>query len=72
MFFASRMQIAELSISERLPAVSWNNEFAKCGFMLSYGPDVKLLAERAAIYVDKILKGTKPADLSLNNQQSSN
>jgi ABC-type uncharacterized transport system substrate-binding protein len=65
MFFGSRKQIAELAIAERLPAVSWNNEFAKSDFMLSYGPDVNLLAQRAAIYVDKILKGTKPADLPI-------
>jgi putative ABC transport system substrate-binding protein len=64
-FFGSRKQIAELAIAERLPAVSWNNEFAKSGFMLSYGPDIDLLAQRAAIYVDKILKGGKPADLPL-------
>jgi putative tryptophan/tyrosine transport system substrate-binding protein len=65
MFFGSRKQIAELAIAGRLAAVSWNNEFAKSGFMLSYGPDVDLLAQRAAIYVDKILKGDKPADLPL-------
>jgi putative ABC transport system substrate-binding protein len=63
MFFGSRKQIAELAIAARLPAVSSNNALAKSGFILSYGPDIDLLAERAAIYVDKILKGVKPADL---------
>jgi len=65
MFFGSRKQIAELAIAEHLPAVFWNNEFAKSGILLSYGPDIDLLAQRAAIYVDKILKGGKPADLPL-------
>ena len=63
MFFGSRKQIAELAIAERIPAVSSNNAFTMSGFMLSYGPDIDLLAQRAAIYVDKILKGSKPADL---------
>ena len=65
MFFGSRKQIAELAIAEKLPAVSWNDEYANSGFLLSYGPDVNLLAERAATYVDKILKGAKPADLPI-------
>jgi putative ABC transport system substrate-binding protein len=65
MFFGNRKQIAELAIAERLPAVSWTDEYAKSGFMLTYGPDVYVLSRRAAIYVDKILKGVKPADLPL-------
>jgi putative ABC transport system substrate-binding protein len=65
MFFGSRKQIAELAIAGRLPAVSWSDEYAKSGFMLTYGPDVYVLARRAAVYVDKILKGVKPADLPL-------
>ncbi len=65
MFFGNRKQIAELAIAKRLPAVSWSNEFAKSGFMMSYGPDVYELAQRAATYVDKILKGTKPSDLPI-------
>ena len=63
MFFGSRKQIADFAIAERIPAVSSNNAFTKSGFVLSYGPDIDLLAQRAAIYVDKILKGGKPADL---------
>src|ERR1700761_8453934 len=65
MFFGSRKQIADLAIAERLPAVSWNDEYANSGFLLSYGPDVNLLADRAAPFVDKILKGAKPADLPI-------
>ena len=47
----------------QLPAIYWDRGFAEAGGLMSYGPDVRALMQRAAYYVDRILKGTKPADL---------
>jgi putative ABC transport system substrate-binding protein len=56
-------RIAELAVRNRLPAVSDGAGFAEDGGLVFYGPDLKPTSRRAAIYVDKILKGAKPADL---------
>jgi len=56
-------RIADLAVQNRLPAVSDLGTFADAGGLISYGPDVVVLYRRAATYVDKILKGTKPAYL---------
>jgi putative ABC transport system substrate-binding protein len=56
-------RIAGLAARSRLPSVSDLAQFANEGGLMSYGPDVLHPTRRAAIYVDKILKGTKPADL---------
>jgi putative ABC transport system substrate-binding protein len=55
--------VAELALKHRLPAASMETGFAEAGGLLSYGPNVPDSHRRAAIYVDKILKGAKPADL---------
>jgi ABC-type uncharacterized transport system substrate-binding protein len=56
-------QIADLAISYRLPTVHPTREFVEAGGLLAYGPSLFALGERGAWYVDRILKGTKPADL---------
>ena len=56
-------RIAELAARNRLPAISDVNQFVEEGGLMVYGPDRVALFRRAAIYVDKILKGTKPAEL---------
>ena len=58
-----RTRILDLAAKHRLPAASQYREFAEAGGLLSYGADLPDLFRRAAIYVDKVLKGTKPADL---------
>ena len=56
-------QIAQFALKSRLPAIYYAAEFAEQGGLLSYAPNFADLSRRAATYVDKILKGAKPADL---------
>jgi putative ABC transport system substrate-binding protein len=62
-FFAERKRIVELAVKYRFPAIYPQNEFVEVGGLMSYGTDYNDLYRRAAHYVDKILKGAKPADL---------
>jgi putative ABC transport system substrate-binding protein len=62
-FFAERKRIVELAGKYRLPAIYFQKEFVDEGGLMSYGVDFDDLYRRAAVYVDKILKGAKPADL---------
>jgi len=62
-FFAERKRIVELAVKYRLPAIYFQKEFVDEGGLMSYGADSTDLYRRAAVYVDKILKGTKPGDL---------
>ena len=61
-FFAERKRIVELADKYRLPAIYPLKEFVEAGGLMSYGPDGIDLHRRAAVYVDKILRGAKPAD----------
>jgi putative tryptophan/tyrosine transport system substrate-binding protein len=61
--FSYRGQIAEMALRNRLPAASLQREFADAGFLLTYGADIRDLYRRSAAFVDKILKGAKPAEL---------
>jgi putative ABC transport system substrate-binding protein len=56
-------RIAELALQSRLPTTALRREFALAGGLVGYGPNVPGLYRRAAYYVDRILKGTRPADL---------
>jgi ABC-type uncharacterized transport system substrate-binding protein len=62
-FFAERKRIVELAVKYRLPAIYPEKEYVDEGGLMSYGADSTDLYRRAAVYVDKILKGAKPADL---------
>jgi ABC-type uncharacterized transport system substrate-binding protein len=62
-FFAERKRIVELAGKYRLPAIYPQNEFVEAGGLMSYGEDSTDQFRRAAVYVDKILKGAKPGDL---------
>jgi putative ABC transport system substrate-binding protein len=56
-------QVLDFAVKNRLPAIYPNSEFVEAGGLMSYGSDDKDLWWRAADFVDKILKGTKPADM---------
>jgi putative ABC transport system substrate-binding protein len=62
-FVAHRGKIADLATKYRLPTVAGDSESAEAGLLMTYGPNYPQLYHRAATYVDKIFKGTKPADI---------
>ena len=62
-FATHRAQLAALTIRHRLPAMSYGPHHAEAGSLLAYGADPRELCQRSAVFVDKILKGGKPADL---------
>ena len=62
-FLAERKQIIQLAGKYRLPSIYPQKEFVNQGGLMSYGADTADLYRRAAVYVDKILRGAKPADL---------
>src|SRR5262245_60809727 len=62
-FFAERKRIVELAVKYLLPAIYVQREFVEDGGLMSYGADYEDLFRKAAHYVDKILKGARPADL---------
>ena len=62
-FNSHRTQIADLAVKSRLPAIYDKAEYVEDGGLMSYGASITDLFRRAATYVDKILKGAKPADL---------
>jgi ABC-type uncharacterized transport system substrate-binding protein len=65
LFFDRRMMLIELASKARLPTIYWERDFTEEGGFISYGPSASDLTRRAAGYVDKILKGTKPGDLPI-------
>jgi putative tryptophan/tyrosine transport system substrate-binding protein len=62
-YIAERQRIAELALQHRLPTMFNVRDHAEAGGLMSYGTDFNDLSRRGAVYVDKILKGAKPADL---------
>jgi putative ABC transport system substrate-binding protein len=62
-FNAQRTQIIDLAAKNRLPTIYWAPEFVEAGGLMTYGVSFSDLYRRAAVYVDKILKGATPADL---------
>lgn len=63
MFSRNRQRIFELATANRLPTISGGQHFAVAGSLVSYGANVSDICRRSAVFVDKILKGSKPADL---------
>jgi len=62
-FLSRRALLADLAVEYRLPSVIGTKDNVLAGALMSYAPDANDLTRQAAVYVDKILKGEKPADL---------
>jgi putative ABC transport system substrate-binding protein len=65
MFNAHRQQILDFARTQRLPTVCGVRAFAEAGCLIAYAPDILAMFGRAAVFVDKILRGTPPADLPM-------
>jgi putative tryptophan/tyrosine transport system substrate-binding protein len=63
LFYLGKDQIAKLALARRLPTCVWVKEVLEAGTLLSYGADQRAIARRVAYYVDRILKGERPADM---------
>jgi putative ABC transport system substrate-binding protein len=63
LFLRHRARLADLSVKNRLPSIHGIRENVEAGGLIHYGPDLLAQTRRAGVYVDKILKGAKPADL---------
>lgn len=63
MAFQHKEFIAKLAVARRLPLSVWSRETLQAGALMSYGPDQVAICRRAAVFVDKILKGAYPAEL---------
>jgi putative ABC transport system substrate-binding protein len=63
--FSERRRLAELALKHRLPAMYDAREYVEVGGLIAYGPNRAELFRRAAVYVDKILKGARPGDLPI-------
>jgi putative ABC transport system substrate-binding protein len=61
--FSHGRRVAEVAARSRLPAIYLLRPYVDAGGLLSYGPDIREIWRRAAVFVDKILKGVKPADM---------
>ena len=62
---SQRLRIVEFATAQRLPAIYESSDFVDAGGLISYGPNISNQFRRAAAYVDKILRGAKPADLPI-------
>lgn len=65
LFAVNRRQLFALAIRHQLPTMSYALPFAEAGSLLAYGTDPRVMSHRSAVFVHKILQGTKPADLPI-------
>jgi len=63
--FANARRVAEVAAKNRVPSIYGLREYVEAGGLISYGASIEDIWRRAAVFVDKILKGTKPADLPI-------
>ena len=65
MLIPVRQRVAELALQHRLPSITGGRGYAEAGLLMTYGAPFLALPRRAPVYVDKILRGAKPADLPM-------
>jgi ABC-type uncharacterized transport system substrate-binding protein len=65
MLYANRARLAELAVINRLPTMCSAQQFVSAGCLMAYSTDLSDIFRRSAVYLDKILKGAKPADLPI-------
>jgi putative ABC transport system substrate-binding protein len=63
MFFNERKRIAEVALARKLPSLVFNSTMVEAGGLMTYAPSSFAIFRRSAVYIDKILKGTKPDEL---------
>jgi putative tryptophan/tyrosine transport system substrate-binding protein len=63
LFYVQRKRLADLALEKRLPTIGFASEQWEAGLLATYGPNVPSLYRRAGAFIDKLLKGAKPADL---------
>jgi len=63
LFYVERKRLADLALERSLPTFAFASEQWEAGMLVTYGPHVPTLYRRAGAFIDKILKGTNPADL---------
>jgi putative ABC transport system substrate-binding protein len=68
LFALHQRQIAALAVKNRLPTIFYQRSFAEAGGLMAYGPRLSDLWRHVAVQVDRILKGTKPRDLPVEQQ----
>jgi putative ABC transport system substrate-binding protein len=71
LFFVGRKKIAELALARKLPCCGYVKEVLEAGLLISYGADQRLIARRTAYFVDRILKGERPADMPVETSSAS-
>jgi putative tryptophan/tyrosine transport system substrate-binding protein len=69
--FAERIRLVDLAAKNRLPVMYGSSEYVEAGGLMTYGVSFTDLFQRAAIYVDKILRGAKPAELPVEQPKKS-
>jgi putative ABC transport system substrate-binding protein len=69
-FQSQRVRVAKLAVEHRLPTMVPHRSYVEAGGFMSYGPDFRDLSRRTAVFVDKILKGAKPADLPVEQART--
>ena len=63
LLFQGKSDLAKIALAHRMPTCGWSRETLVSGLLLSYGPDLVQIVRQAATFVDKILRGTKPGDI---------
>ena len=69
--YAHRARVVQSALKHRLPGMYWVRDFVEEGGLMSYGTSFQYVGRRAAYFVDRLLKGTKPADLPVEHPSSS-